>query len=686
MSWWAESLVAWLRVTAGLAVLLCGLPALAMPRRPGQSPLDSFWERLLAAMLFWILAVYVLAALGDFELLTLAPVTALALIGAWRWRRRSRPDPAAGFPSGPAEVGAEPATTPAPIGPIPLAGVLLEMLDRGFWRRAGEAIGRRRSAWVQWALALGRRLADPATLAGVIGIVGGFALRLWGPLRQVSPGAADTYTHLLWTNLLLHSQVFPQGVYPEGMHAIAAVVAAAFFVPPLNVLRFLGPTDGFLLILAVYTLALELSGNRLGAAVAALVFGLGTGSPLPEAAWRQINPLPQELGAVFVPLALAFAVRYLRGGGRRALLATAAALAVGALIHPNAPMYAGIVLTCLAGAYAVQAGPGRRRALPLLGASAAASLFGLLPLIAGRLAGIPFYASSVQLVQRSHTAAGVPPGGLVAFLGGNPYLLAGLVFAVGAWVVSAGVGTLAAQKPLLRGFGLALVVMIGLMALALTDTPLIPDVARTTEFFSIIFIPTAAGLIFGGGLAAPSRRRTALALASVLVLPSLILWPPVAPHPQRFEPQGASRAFLDIRNTFTVRQWTIVAPVQQFSEAVGHGWHVELSAFVLRFSPSEAADPGFLLANAGNGAITTPDIFVYVETVPLGATVPVDAADLLLPLPVSGNANYLYTGSRLVAIEARAYIWCMTYLHSHPATTSIYYRNAAFTVFHIHQP
>ncbi len=688
-SWLGESIAAWLRVSLGLAVLVLLLPAFALPRPPGQPPLDRFWELLLTGLIFWIVTVYGLAAIHDFELLTLVPAAALALFAARRWGRRARPGRSGTAEAGTAKRGpiAGPVAddaAPAP-GPVPLAGLLLEALDPGLPGRLVAGAGRGLRALGRGLRRTATRLGDPAGAAGALAVAAAFALRLGGPLLQVSPGAPDTYVHLLWTNLLLHSRLFPQGVYPEGMHAVAAVVADVFFVDPLNVLRFLGPTDGLLLVLAVYTLALELSGNRLGAAVAAAVFGLGTASPLPEAAWRQINPLPQELGAVFVPLGIAFAVRHLRQGDRASLLLVTASFMAGALIHPYSPAFAGLTVGCLVLAHAWTPGDARRRGVPLLAAAAGGTLLGLLPILAGRLAGIPFYASSIRFVQNPNSGSALSPGGLAALIRGNPYLEAGLIFALGAIVVSAGRRTPEAARPLWRGFGLALAAMYGLMAAALAGAPLIPEVARTTEFFSIILVPVAAGLLFGGTLAAPEHRVAALALASALVLPALALWPPHFPWPERMEPPGASRAFLDIRNQFTVRQWTIVAPVQQYSETVGRGWHVELSDFVRRFSLAEASDPRFLLLNAGTGAILTPDVFIYVETTPLGTNRPLQASDLLLPLPQAAGTA-VYQGRQLVAIEARAYAWCIAYLHSHPSSASIYYQNRTFNVFHIHQP
>ncbi len=672
-NWLGESIFAWLRVSLGLAVVLLLAPAAALPRPAGQKPLDRFWELLLLGLAGWISLVYLLGTIHDFELLTLLPGAGLALLLA---RRLLRPRPQTPTPDAPPPGG--PAQAP------PLFGLFLETLDPGLFVR----LARGALAWAgELAHSLRRlavRLADPAGIVGVLAVAGGFALRLAGPLLQVSPGAPDTYVHLLWTNLLLHGSLFPQGVYPEGMHAVAAVVADVFFIDPLNVLRFMGPTAGLLLILGVYTLALELSGNRLGAAVAAAVFGLGTGSPLPEAAWRQINPLPQELGAVFVPLAVAFAVRYLRQGERRALVLAAGCFLVGGLIHPYSPAFAGLVVACLVLTHALEPGPGRARSLPLLAAAAGGALAGILPLLLGRLAGIPFYASSIRFVQNPNAANAASPGNLAHLIRGNPFLEAGLVFAVGALVISFGHRVTAPNRALLRGVGLSLLAIFGLLAAALHGAPLIPAVARTTEFFSILFVPLCAGLLFGGTMAVTARRTAALGLASLLVVPVLAVWPPQFPWPIRMEPAGASRAFLDIRHQFTVRQWTIVAPVQQYSEAAGRGWHVELSDFVRRFSLAEAADPRFLLDNASSGAILTPDVFIYVETTPLGSTHAVSASDLLLPLPqVAGTS--VYQGQDLTAIEARAYAWCLTYLHSHPSATSIYYRTPTFLVFHIHQ-
>jgi hypothetical protein len=674
-------------VTAGLAVLLVAVPALALPRRPGQAALDRFWELLTCGVLLWIAVVYALESVRDFEPLTVAAAGALGVIAARAvGRRRGRPHPprpAEAERGGGAQGAAGAPASPAP-EPVPLGGLLLEAMDPGLLRRCRAALRAglgRAGAALRGAAA---RLGDPAAAIGVLALLAAYALRLRGPLLQAAPGTSDTYVHLLWTNLLLHSQLFPQGAYPMGMHAVAAVTSAVCFEDPLTVLRFLGPLDGLLLVLGVYALAGELSGSRLGAAVAALVFGLGTASPLPEAAFRQINPLPQEFAAVFVPVALLYAVRYLRTGDRAALALCGAAFTAGGLIHPYAPAFAGLVVACLAGAAAVLPGAGRRRAAPLLGAAAAGTALGLVPLAAAHLAGIPFYASSAAYVVSPSGGAAPARAGLPSLIRGNPYLEAGLLFAAGAVAAALGGRRDPGRRPLLLGFGAAVAAMYALLAAALAQAPLVPAVPRTSEFLSIVLVPAAAGLLFGGPLADPSRRGAAALLAAALVVPGVALWPPRFPQPDRFEPEGAARTFLRIRDAFTVRQWTIVSPVEQYSEAVGRGWHVELNDFVRRFSVGEAADPGFLLENAGPGAIQTPDVFIYVETTPLGSDLPLSAADLALPLPTAPGPA-VYQGQGRAAIEARAYAWCLAYMRSHPADTQVYYRDAGFEVFHIHQ-
>lgn len=667
--WLWASVYAWLQVSLGLGVLVILLPAAVVPARPGERPLDRFWRLLLVGLLFWICAGYLLGALHDFEFLTLAALGAVCLVLGRRllWRPEPLRD-------------GEGAEVPPP-DRVPLAGLALEAMDPGFLQgRLRAAWGRLRQHGGGVAGALGR-LRDPASAAGVLAIAAAFGLRLAGPLLQAGPGTSDTYVHLLWTNRLLQGQLFPQGVYPEGMHAVAAAIADVFFLDPLTVLRFLGPTAGALLVLAVYTLALEISGNRLAAAVAAAVFGLGTASPLPESAWRQIAPLPQEMGAIFVPLGLAYALRCLRGGGRGALGLLAGAFAAASLIHPYGSAFGGLVVACLALGAVLMPGDRGRPALLTVAAAAAGGLGGLLPLLAGRLAGVALYASSAQFV--AHGNAGATPG-LWGLVQGNPYLEIGLMLSGALIVLAFRPETRTAAGWLYLGFGLAIGALYGLMAAASTGAAYVPEIARTSEFLSIVLVPVACGVFFGGRLGQHEHRRAALAVAAVLVLPALALWPPRLPWPQRLEPEGATHSYLRIRTDFTVRQWTIVSPVQQYSEAADRGWHVELDDFVHRFSLGEAADPRFLLENAGTGSIATPDVFLFVETTPLGTQGALQAADLLLPLP-DGSGPQVYDGAFRRAIEARAYEWGVTYMRAHPGDAGIYYHSPTFVVFHIRQ-
>lgn len=664
---WAEasqSLLTLGRVLLAFTLALIVAPLLATPAPEGERPADAFWRAFLLGATFWIGIVYLLAAMHLYDLITLVGVVLASWIALRRfapaldaqhrleWRQRQ-------------------------------IGLLYELLDpatptlKRLLRNARLSL----RAWLRrrWA-----GLRDP--LGIVTGLVFGASavLRLAGPFVQVAPSVPDEYTHLLWTNLLMQSQIFPQGVYPEGYHALAAVLASFFFIDPLNVLRFLGPLAGLLMVASLYQFVLEVTGSRLAALVAAAFFGLSTASPLPEAAWRQISPLPEEFSAIFFPLALTHAVRYLRTGRRRELWFALLACLVAALVHPYGAFFAVIVGGCLALGAALLAPRRLDRAAALIAALAGGALAGLLPLAAGRLAGIPFYSGSISYVLQPVTTAQAAADHVTwaGFFGSDPFVPLGVAIALALVVTALAARVPADRRQMGLGLGLALLAMLAAYRISSYGLPLLPDPTRSGEFYSLTLAAIGAAWCFGGALGRHEHRGAGSLVALALLLPPLLIWPPGFPLPGRYEPRGAARAYLDIRNQFRPYDWTIVAPVQQYAETAGHGWDVELIDFVRRFSAAQAGDPDFLLADAGPGAISTPDVFVYVETRPLGLDRALQPADFTRPLP-AGNGQDVYDGSALAAIEARTYAWAIAYLKAHPGNASIYYQTPSFFVLRI---
>ena len=129
-------------------------------------------------------------------------------------------------------------------------------------------------------------------------------------------------------------------------------------------------------------------------------------------------------------------------------------------------------------------------------------------------------------------------------------------------------------------------------------------------------------------------------------------------------------------------QWTIVSPVQQYSEVLSRGWHDELASFVTTYSIQEAENPHFTLKHDARFPILTPDVFLFVEPHLFPTGQAVSKRDLTLP--VAGGAG-AYAGASFRAVEARAYYWALAYHRAHPKTSQFYVQGRDLMVLWIRQ-
>ncbi len=619
------------RVGLGAAILLLALPLLAWPPRPGEGGLLLFWRALLTGAAFWIGVGYILSTLRIFEPVTLVLAAAGGLaVAIGRFGRRP----------GVAQRRARDQRMSGLLGA--LDGTLGEA-----WSVLGPVVGQ---AVHRASAAIGRQLRDPYTLGAVAVMAISAGLRLWGPLHQVAPGSSDGYVHLLWTKEFMVGRPFYGGVYPEGMHAIAASVASVFFIDPLNVLRFAGPLFGFLMVLSVYTLTLEVTGSRLGAIVAAAIFGLGTASPLPEQAWRQINDLPQEASAAFFGVGIALALRYLRSAQSEDLWLYGVCVVVELWIHPYAPVFQMVVVGCLVLGQWAARGVGDKSARRVMVVSIVAGVLGLVPLGIGLAAGIPFFHGGVAFALQSVTATTVTAAGPWAALVAAPlYVKVGLPLGLALCTVGLRGDPRRRQRSL--GLGLGMVVLWLLYVAHSLGLPSLADAYRVGEFYSMMLCSAGAALFFSGAWGQAAHAPGGLLLAGLLVIPGLVLWPPKAPVPLRYEPVGAGHAYLKISERFTPLSWTIISPVQQYSEVIGRGYHFELATFLADYPLTRAAQASFQLTTA----MKTPAVFIYAQT---------------KPIP---GAN--------VQQEQEITAWCQAYAQAHPGTMKVFYRAPGFEVF-----
>lgn len=628
------SVVTMLRVYLSAAVLLLVLPWIAWPGSLEAGRLKAFWRTLLIGVAFWIAVGYLLSALGFFEPITLFLAAVAGVVIARGYRHRWRD----------AAVGRDASRQVAMVMGALDGG--LGQLGRTMVLPAAKQLGR----WIRTEGA--RSVRDPYTLVTLALLAASFGLRVWGPLHQVAPGSSDGYVHLLWTKEFMADHPFDGGVYPEGMHAIAAAISTIFFINPLNVLRFIGPIDGLLMVLGVYTVTREATGNRLAAITAMAIFGLSTNAPLPEQAWRQINDLPQEASAAFFGYGVALALEYLRTGKEGALWLYGLCTTVELWIHPYSPAFATVVVGALVVGRWVVHGWHDARGWRIIGGTTLAGIVGLLPLGIGLGLGVPLFHSGLHFALQSvsgtsktvpHPLAALRTAPLYVQLGAPLGCAMGLV---GVWSASP-------ERQDRFGLGLALLAMWLLYMAHSFGLPSLADAYRVGEFYSMMLCAVGVALVFLGPWGQPSQVGAGIAVAGLLVVPGMVRWPPAPPVPARYEPVDSGRVYLEIERTLTPDTWTIISPVQQYSEVLGKGYHAELSTFLKQYPQSEAADSRFSLPQA----MKTPDVFIWVQTRPIpGANLP--------------EQN---------SIAA----WSEAYAEAHPRTTTVYFHHSGFVVYEI---
>lgn len=643
-------------VSMGVALVL-GPLFLVRPHR-GEGGLVRFFSALGVGFLFVMLLSF---ALAEARFLEIAPVAALTggAIYLTRRRRLARPKPEAEAES----QGRRLIDAMDPESSRSLAVILSEA--------AVGSARRLRSA--------ARHLVDPVNLAGtaILGYV--FVRHLTGPLAQVVPGTPYGYVDLVAAkDFMTNAGIYADGVLPEGIHALVALMATSFFTDALNDFRFLGPLVAVLIPLSAAFFAREVGGGKravlatLAVVGASLVPGIGTGN------WHLTAPLGIKWASVFLLTGAAFAVRAFREGVRRDLWATGFAGAACALIDPRVGVLLLVFALAVAGAGTL-VHPRPRRSWEILAILLGAEITGVLPVAFGLATG-----ASLNSFMWGTALPGPQLSGVSARLLGQT----GLDVAGGAGILLAVLGFTAVPKGrergILAGTGVAVAAFSLLTRLHLRVPFDIQDAVLTSGAAGLLFVSAGIGWLFGVVLKEedhPGRGWVVALGAGALAMTLLPLTPRAL---ERFEPVGSGEAYLKVSESFPAYQWTIVSPTNQFSEVLGHGWHVELWDLLKDDPLRVIMKPRFRLKDDRALPIETPDTFVFVDLRPFGLHRPFRPADFLAPLPPLMGAA-VYQGETGAVVEAHALSWVRAYHRSHPTTSGIFFRNADMMVLWIRQ-
>jgi hypothetical protein len=189
-------------------------------------------------------------------------------------------------------------------------------------------------------------------------------------------------------------------------------------------------------------------------------------------------------------------------------------------------------------------------------------------------------------------------------------------------------------------------------------------------FCGLIF--NLIGYLFDKILRARAFFAQAMMLALFFAISINLLLPrEIAGH--YLEQEMAARKTIEIAARFPRKRWLLVAPVEQFAESYGEGWHEDLAQFVDKFG-QQAGDANFHFDFPQN------DLFVYVEKQPFAAF-SVEPQTVAFDILSDPTYRYYRSPAGRASLEFAALKLCEAYRLSH-AGTSIYYEDDALRIYH----
>lgn len=510
----------------------------------------------------------------------------------------------------------------------------------------------------------------------VLGVA--FYLRVKTPAAHVSLSPSDNYTIMTWTKLLEQNIIFPDGIYPEGIHAMLALWHKfSLGLDMSELVRFAGPVVAMLIPVGTLYAVLRLTRNPGAAVFAAAVFGIfGARPEFIVPFYRASAALPQELSLSIALLTLTFVGMAVTTREKGHLWTVGAGTLAMAMIHAL-PLFfflaLGGVLAVVAGAIAKN---GMGSAIKVIAVMAGAALIGHLYIPIGMLFGKELFGGLNDAFGGDSSRILVDEQDVAVYIGQNALSIGALI---GALFGFFGGAILLATKRRTTG-----ATMIGLSAVAVVLF-LMFDTSQfgLDPFFAVRLawiVGPALALGYGVGLAGilaviPTRLGIGRAAVSMVLAVLAILvfgarFPaPAYSHREPTDFESMSRQTQKIQNSSENFTYTIVGIPEQRQRILGQGFFVELWVFARDVRPQDAARPGYELP------IPTQDVYITIEKEPFDA----------LPLPPSTPTDeYYHDPVKRGRIMAIAYQWAETYRQYHDDMT-VYYDDQDIRIYRIHR-
>lgn len=521
-------------------------------------------------------------------------------------------------------------------------------------------------------------------------LAGAAYIRFNHSIKHAAYSHIDVYLHAIWVKYLGTNQIYHDGVYPHGLHAVVSALEKITFIDPYWVLRFFGAIAGILMVLGVYYLALRITQSYFASLVSVVIYGT-INTSFPNLIYRQTAALSQEFGAVFILPGLYFLFLYLKTDKRRFLFLYLEALACSLLVHSFAALYCMIWSGIMFIGYNIFFGMDLKKTASLIQYGFLTGIISMLPLGLGYIQKREFHQSSIGFIKENINIGQLPEsiGDQVSKLLFTNNMFQDII--VPLFLILFIYLFLEKNKYWsLAAFAIGLSTVISYILYRATDLhlPMISRVDRATVFLALILaVLYAVGfsliekmlsrLVKGNG---NKHGLFARVLSFCLCLFFIISYPTEKLYAGIEEYDVAAENYLRIKNEYPASNWTIVGPQEQLSQALGKGWHYDIIRFVQNFTFEEVASKKF------DFPIPTNHIFIFTEKRPLRYGKEITSDDALKDLEPEGDdpfIQYYKNGTQRAILEAKAIRLAEAYLGSHKGA-SIFYEDENMKIYYIY--
>ena len=147
---------------------------------------------------------------------------------------------------------------------------------------------------------------------------------------------------------------------------------------------------------------------------------------------------------------------------------------------------------------------------------------------------------------------------------------------------------------------------------------------------------------------------------------------PSLPQLDYLEYDAAARKAVEISRLFPYQQWTVVAPIEQFSQVYGRGWYEDAAQFTTKYQ-DRVNNPNFRFPQPTS-------LFVFVEKIPFTTDKP-EYPVLYSVLTDPTYRNYRSPSGRAQLAAAMLKL-CETYRQQHhPRDSRIYYEDDRLRIY-----